>query len=333
MFLLAFLLCPALLFARPARAAGEEEGVTMVSGAVAVRFPSGQAGAAREAAATANYALGRILKQLGIVMQGQVRVTLVLTREQFNRACGREMPDWALAAALPPGEIVADASRSTPATANDIHVSMIHEMVHLALGQAEGPRPDRLPLWFHEGAATWLSGRQLLMLNRGLFHTAAEHGNLIPLADLAREFPEEAARADLAYLESEDFIGWLAEQSPEGLHGILDRYKGGRTFDEAFAEAVGMSVLQAERRWAGPLRRPLPWLRTLLRSLTFWGAMSVATVLVFLIVRRRAKLQHKVWEEEERVFTVLDLDEPPGQEPDEEEDSDEHWDPGEPIHG
>jgi hypothetical protein len=305
----------------------------MVSGQVAVQFPAGKGGFARQAAETATFSLEKILKHLGITVEGQVRVQLVNGHEEFERACGQQMPDWALAAAVGGDRIVADASKATPATANDIHLSMVHEMVHLALAQVEKGRPDRLPHWFHEGTATWLSGRQPLVLDRGVFRTAATHGALIPLKDLSNRFPEDERDAELAYLESEDFIGWLASVSPEGLHGIVDRYKAGERFEAAFAKAAGMPLDEAEARWAGSLRKSYPWLRTLLSSLTFWSVMAVATVLVFFLVRYRSRRQRRQWEEEEQVFSVLDLDEPPAEEPDEDEEPEQEWDPGEPIHG
>lgn len=321
----------AFLAASPA--AAQSEDLSLVSGRVAVQYPAGRSALARQAAETATFAMGRILKGLGISVEGQVNIRLVPNHDEFNMACGSVMPEWSLAAALPPDAIVVNISKSTPSTANDIHLSMVHEMVHLALAQVEASRGERLPLWFHEGAATLLSGRQPLMPSRSIFRTAATHGNLIPLDQIAESFPQEQQAADLAYLQSEDFIAWVSKNSPEGLAGIMDRFKSDVAFEDAFVIASGMTIADAEAKWAASLRKRLPWLRSLLASLTFWGVMAVSTILVYLVVRARSQRQKRIWEEEERVFSVLDLEEPPDDEPDEDDEPEQEWDPGEPIHG
>jgi hypothetical protein len=261
------------------------------------------------------YAAGRIARELGIPPAQPVRVALARGREEFNRLCGERMPDWALAAALPQKDtIVVDAPRATPATANDMDLAIFHEAVHLALARAEGKRADRLPRWFHEGVANWITGQRYLRADRGMFDDAAAHGALIPLDRISSTWPAAAAEADLAYLESEAFVAHIAAaRSPEALRWILDRYRSGEDFEKAFSVALGVSRAEMEKRWAGSLRRRFPWLGTLARAITFWGALALCTVGVFLIVRWRAKRQQRRWEKEERAWSLVLGEEEPSE--------------------
>ena len=58
-------------------------------------------------------------------------------------------------------------------------------------------------------------------------------------------------------------------------------------------------------------------LGTILGSITFWSGMALATLLVFLVVRRRGRRQREQWKEQEREWGLLDPDdedEPPDDE-------------------
>lgn len=315
-----FCLPLALLVLAAASAYAQE--LTFTLDRVTVRYHSGDAALARQAAEAVGRAEEIVQAKLGIAFRRRVEAHLVRGREEFDRLCGQPMPEWALAAALPErGTVAVDAARVAAATANDLRLTIIHETVHLALAQAESGRADRLPRWFHEGAATWLSGTRHFGANRNGFDTAAMHGALLPLADLEDGFPADARQADLAYLQSEAFVTWLLDtRGPEALRWIMDRYRTGESFDAAFRGALGDSVGALEARWADSLKRSFPWLRVLARSLGFWGALAVATIIIFLVVRRRARFQRAQWEREEFEWSVV------GEEEEADEDEEEETD-------
>lgn len=320
---------PALLLfllAAPLLHGAEPERLKLIIGAAEVEFHPGDAGPAREAAASVEVAAGRIAERLGLTLRRPVRIVLARGRGEFDRLCGTAMPEWALAAALPERELmVADVGRATPATANDLSLAIIHETVHLALGQVEAGRRDRLPRWFHEGVACWLSGARPLNADWGLFEEAAAHRALIPLDRLTDSFPAAPREAQLAYLQSEAFILHLVTVQPDALRRVLERYRDGEDFERAFTGAVGASRTQTEREWAQSLHRTFPWLRTLVRSLSFWAVMAIATVLAFLIIRRRSRRQREAWDREEQEWHVVDSEEEAEDEPGDWEEEGEEW--------
>lgn len=288
---------------------------------VEVKYHRGDAGLARQAGLAAQQAAARIAAELGTPLPMPVTVRLARGRREFLACSGGALPGWALAAALPGrGGIVVDAALVTPATANDLHLVIAHEMVHLALAQYERGRTERLPLWFHEGVATWLSGQRHVRTSRSVFTLAAVQGSLLQFDTLEQCFPEDRAEADLAYLQSEAFIAHIVRtRSPEALRWILDSYRQGESFDKAFQSALGVSRQETERRWAQRYRRRFPWLRILWEITTLFGVLAILTILTFLIVRGRARRQHRQWEQEEQMWTVVH-DEEEREEPDESDD-------------
>ena len=275
-------------------------------GNVEVAYHPGDAGLARQAAAVVRRASENVSRDLGIALARPVKVWLARGPAEFDRLCGDRMQPWALAAALPAeSAIVVNAAILAPATANDMSLTLFHEVVHLALFQAEKDQPAALPLWFHEGVATWFSGRRHMLGDRSIFELAAAQDALIPFDSIERRFPTDASRAGLAYLQSEAFVAHItARRSPEALRWILDRYRSGEPFDEAFKNALGISRSAMERGWRKTLRRRFPWLRMIWEATTLFGVLALVTVLAFALVRLRARRQHRRWTEEEEIWTL-----------------------------
>jgi len=311
---------PAVAKGERSRAADEAPArLHLVLKLAVVSYGPGDAGLARLAGLAVQDAAQRITKELGIAFSERVSVALVRGREEFLAQCGGRMPEWAMAAALPrKRRIVVDAARVTPATANDMRLVVAHEMVHLALGQLEKGRKDRIPRWFHEGVAVWLSGQMPVRGSRGAFRSAAAQGALIPFDHLERRFPKDPYAADLAYVQSEAFIAHIAgARSPEALRWVLARYRNGQSFDKAFEGALGISRPDMEARWAKGLRKRFPWIRVLWETVPLFGLVALLALLAFVLVRRRARRQHRIWDEEERMWTVAVAGD------DEDEDDDE----------
>ena len=281
---------------------------------------------AAQAGAAVSHALSRIREDLGITFLDDVTIVIVRGRAQFDRACGRPMPRWAMAAALRggrgrTGRMVVDAKCVTPATAGDLNLTLFHEAVHLALFSLEGERADRVPLWFHEGVAQCISGQSHLRGRRTSFNVAGAHGVLIPFDDLREGFPEDVGQAELAYVQSEAFVCHIVRtRSREALRWILDEYRRGAPFEMAFEKGLGLSRRQMEREWTRRRRSRFPWLRTVWEVTTITGVMALLTIVAFIAVRWRAWRQRRKWQREE-AWEVLPAD-TEEEEPDEEDADD-----------
>lgn len=282
-----------------------DEPLILERGNVRVSFTSGDVAPARQAAAAMEDATALIRTKLGVSFESPVQVRIVRGRDEFNRLIGERMPDWVMAVALPPNEILVDAVKVTPGTEDNLRLTVIHEATHLALDGIDAS-PRRLPRWFHEGVATWVSGVEHLSADWSGFNLAVAQKALPKLKSLEETFPAEARRANVAYLVSASFVRYLVrEHGEDAIRWVLDEYRSGKEFHAAFRDALGETVEKAQSEWHGSLRRSFPWLRALVSSISFWSVVAVCTILVFLVVRRRRNRQHEEWERQEREWHVV----------------------------
>lgn len=299
---------------------------------VPVDFHEGDVGAAREAARAVAFSAERLQRDVALTLDPMPAVVLARGRPEYDALCGEKMPDWSIAAALTErNRIVIDAGRAVPATAADANLTVFHEVVHLALARLERNRKDRLPRWLHEGVATWLSGTRHLRGDRSDFDLAAAHDSLLPLSELTDSFPVRANQADLAYVQSEAFVAHLVNSHGiESLRLLFRSYGEGGSFDDAFRAAFGMTVSGAETEWRSSLSRSYGWFSTVVGTLSFWGAMALLTLGVYLIVARRARKQQEEWDREDSEWRVVPDEPDPDEEPDDEED--QPWEDDEDDH-
>jgi len=313
------LLTTFLAFVLPAAgAAAPAELETLRAGVVVIRYHATDARAAQQVAETAREALQQMRDKLGIALRPTVEVVLARGTAEFKESAGEAVPEWALGIArTTEGRVVIDMSRTSGFDlSNDLLLTFCHELCHIALGQVEREAHAGFPVWFHEGVAIWLSGYRL-GIDRRPFLDAAGAGRLMPLAELRDGFPAKAREAELAYLEAEDFVGFLVEKGGEDpLARIIDAFAAGKSFDDAVAHAVGESLHALEAEWAEALRVRHPFFAMLLRHLSLFGILAVATVLIFFLVRARARRKKKAWEEEERMLQIEDEEEEPEEQKD-----------------
>ena len=265
-----------------------------------VAYHRGNAALARRVGRATTGILRELNEDLGIHFRRPVRVWLTVTGEEFRERTRPGAPEWASAMALlDRNEIVVRAELVGTSLANHIILTMRHELCHLALRQAEKDAKARLPLWFHEGVATHLSGASLFQ-NPGPFYVAAVQGALIPLSELEFAFPRERSRAELAYLQCEAFIRFVAEEySPRALRWWIDAFTASGDLDAAAREALGEDLRSLESRWRERHLKRFPWLHILWQATTLFGALAVAVIIVYFIRRARARKLRLRWERED----------------------------------
>jgi len=276
-------------------------GLAFPSDNVHIFADEGEVALADRAAAIIRTASQTLAAELGMPPPEEITLVVVRGHAAFERECGNSMPEWSIAAALPDRDaLVVDAAQVSPATPADLRVTLMHEMVHLFLFRIERERAGRLPLWFHEGLAQYLSGQPLFPAGREAFLLAASTGRLIPFDSLDREFPTAPDEARLAYLQSEAFVSHVAQRTGKAAFArLLQFYRQGGSFDDAFAAAFGSTRAEMESKWSRGLRRALPSWRFLAHPSAVLVLMALLTIAAFAVVAHRAKRQEKLWEREE----------------------------------
>jgi hypothetical protein len=215
-----------------------------------------------------------------------------------------KVPSWADATAWPHRSLIFLRDGATRGgVAKPIEQVFDHEITHVLLGQAFGPRP--VPTWLQEGLAQFVAGeygpettRQIAsgMLGRGL----------LSLKDLGHGFPEDPLRARLAYAQSADLIGWLvSEHGLDSVNTLTHALATGSPFTAAFREATGEYPEDLDASWRGRLNSSYIWLEPLTGDGVWWGIAVIGLIVAGFSVRRRNAGVRARWRKEEELEALL----------------------------
>lgn len=223
----------------------------------------------------------------GIPPSAPSGVTAVLTHsaQAFDELTGGVVPEWRAGVAIPADRMLVLPYGEGPSVLDsEGRRTLRHEWAHLGLHEYLGDL--RVPRWFNEAYAQWASGgfdaseawrlRLLLALGRAP-----------PLDSLALGWPAGREQARTAYLLSASALAYLLEPSGErGLTLFFERWREGRSFDDALVRTFGVTPDQFEEDWKAHVRARYGWMLVLSRSSVFWLVLGV-TLLGLARVRRR----------------------------------------------
>lgn len=251
--------------------------------------------------AHAEDAVPRLAEDLGVPAGRMIDVFVAPDREAFREIQPGHPPDWADGTAWPHrGVIYLHAPRARSGTATALEQVLDHEIVHVLLGRAFGPRA--VPRWLQEGMAQLLA-REYTAQTTDALAMGLLGDSLIPLADLASGFPADPVRAHLAYAQSADLVAFVRNTwGEDAVRTLVRELSAGKTFDAAIVAATGLPVERVDARWRGRLEGSLLWLRPLVSDEMLFTVASVVFFAggVLAIRRRRRRLQR--WAEEEAAF-------------------------------
>ncbi len=175
-----------------------------------------------------------------------------------------------------------------------------HELMHILLFEAVGPKYTNLPTWVSEGLASIAE----LYPNpdyQFLLEDAYAEESLLTISSLCQPFPRDAYRANLAYAEAASFTRYLQEQyGSSGLTALVQSYADGLDCDRGVEVALGRSLLQLERDWRQAVFSENPN-RAALSSLLPWLSLLVLILLAPLglaITRLRSQPDQKLVDED-----------------------------------
>ncbi len=127
---------------------------------------------------------------------------------------------------------------------------LIHELSHLQLGQTIGPWhfQTRLPSWFKEGLAVYISGgggaenvseqAAVAAIRRGRTFRPEGEGHLL----FTRTASDYGLKPHMFYRQAALFVRWWHDTDPERFARIFPELEKGRSLDEALVSAYGLTV-------------------------------------------------------------------------------------------
>jgi hypothetical protein len=152
---------------------------------------------------------------------------------------------------------------------DSVRLDPYHELAHLMSGQL-----GWAPAWLNEGFAVWATERLgadalefIVSPGKTVDHAVCDlerAGDLLPVADLLRlpDIGPEESRPHITYPQAASFVGFLAERfSLEALRRAYATVTPAATDEEkeaAFAQAFGVTSIEAAELWTERLRRTCP---------------------------------------------------------------------------
>ena len=131
-----------------------------------------------------------------------------------------------------------------------------HEVLHAVFLQRTENAFNRAPRWLTEGFSLFLSGEEISPENIGFLRQLDSEGQLFSLRSLNAGFPSTDRERTIAYLESYSALRYIIEEfGTEKLKALLAAISEGNATDDAFVQALGVTVGELDERWRESLRR------------------------------------------------------------------------------
>jgi hypothetical protein len=299
-----------VVWARPVHAAPHLEPAAQ-SGRITVLAEPGLESVARRLADNADLALGRIAADL-LELPTPRAIEVRLVRDARDLAAvapaGRGAPPWAIGVAYPDLGVIGIALRRG-VTRADPQTTLRHELAHIALGAALGPRAPR---WLHEGfayqhSAEWSWERAETLAGMAWFR------GIIPIEELDHSFPAGELPAHRAYAESYDFVGFLSRRGrweDTGDDGdrwpfrrFLREIGRGGDVDSAAQQAFGKPLRELFDEWRSNLGNRFMLAPIGLFGLLLWVLCAGLLALAWLRRRKLNRQRLAQWDMEERQRT------------------------------
>jgi len=173
-----------------------------------------------------------------------------------------------------------------------------HELSHVALGEAVGHRP--IPRWFAEGLAIRHSGEMPWGRLEALWG-ATVAGRLVPIDRLDRTFPAGDHQDTLAYAESGEFVGFLADgDRPGALAELCERIAAGVPFRHALEANYATDLEDLQKQFFATLDRRFSVIPALTGMGAIWGIVALLLIGAYRRKKREARKKLARWEVEER---------------------------------
>jgi hypothetical protein len=278
------------------------------SGRIEMHFEHGLESEAQNLLDIAEETLARIADDLvDLRVPQHIRVQLVRDASSLASVApaGRGAPPWAIGVAYPDLGVVSVAMRRG-ANISDPIQTLRHELAHVALGTALGPRA---PHWLHEGfayqhSAEWSWERTETLAGMAWF------GGIVPLHELDRTFPAQESPAHRAYAQSYDFVGFLSRRgrwddtADDGdrwpFRRFLTMVGNGADLDAAAKKAFGKPMTELFDEWRNDLSKRYLMAPVGLLGLAVWILCAVLLALAYARRRRQNRRRLGEWEREER---------------------------------
>jgi|GEM_PF-945921 len=249
---------------------------------------------------------GEVVSDLGYAPKAKISVYLCPTETCFRekQPYPERVPPWAVGVAYPSlNRIVMKSPWGVKGQVVDPVQLFKHEFAHIALEQALEP-VGGAPRWLSEGFAMY-QAKEWGLPEEEVLQEVALLDSFLPLSQLTRSFPADAATARIAYAQSLSLITYLMnEYGKEAFHRLIKNLGEGISPETALRRATGVELEVLEQNWRQALREKHSWIPIIASTTVLWFLATLIFIGAYLSKRRRAQKLEEIWEEEDRRSVV-----------------------------
>jgi hypothetical protein len=237
-----------------------------------------------------------IARAVGLEQLDTVTVYIAGDEETYRRLHGGLVPEWGIAYSRRDGREIGIDAGAVLRTPQPLETVIRHELSHIALTERVGGAA--CPRWFAEGLAM-IQSREWGFEDQWGLMSSVWKKSLPSIEDLEGSFPHGAEDATLAYRVSYYAVDELLRRRPEDLVTLTSFIRDLGDFDRAFLLTFGESPVHYSDRIYVQIVDRYATAAMLMRSMPYWGILSVLVILAYLFKRLRARRKLKEWESQE----------------------------------
>jgi hypothetical protein len=235
-------------------------------------------------------------RAVGLEAIDTVTVYIAGDGEIYRRLHGGLVPEWGVAYSRWGRREMGIDAGAVLRTPRPLKIVIRHELSHILFTERVGGA--RCPTWFVEGLAMLQSHEWGFDDQWGLVN-AVWSKDLPGVEDLGGRFPGNPQKAVLAYRLSYYAVEELLRGRPEDLVTLTSFIRDLGDFDRAFVLTFGESPLEYSMRLHVLMVNRYGAAAALIRSMPYWGILSVLLVLAYLLKRMRSRRKLREWESAE----------------------------------
>ncbi len=240
-------------------------------------------------------------------LSGTIKIVVTGSANDFRKYRNLNIPAWSGALYFPSKKEMVVKSPTWAGSVANLEEHILHELSHVYFHEKFGSQ--KLPLWYNEGLAEYLSNAKIDIANALKLANAFATHNLIPFEEIDSLITfSSRSKAELAYLQSLSMVSFLKEALPQHtnwpkFHNLIVQ----EGWEIALKKSTGMDDLDLEIAWYNFIDKEYRWLLLLNIETLIWPALVVVLIVGFFIIRFRNKRKIRKWNDEESGDSFSDL--------------------------
>jgi hypothetical protein len=237
----------------------------------------------------------RFEKFFAVQLKGAlVQIDIPNDEKGFDIITRKMLPEWSAGVAFSGQRriIINPGNYYEPTRYREI---LLHEMAHIFIGEVCDP--ERIPLWYNEGIAMYMSNKSVSWQDGILIGNAVTGNHIVDIQEIDSLLHFGESKARIAYLQSFLAVKYLIAQHGKAIvRQILHGVAGGQDFNSGLIQYTGKDIIDFEYEFYQHIKKEYRWMAMLQFSNLFWVLVIILIILSFIAVKLRNRRMLRDWD-------------------------------------